>query len=403
MALNRRDAFIPRKSFPNRSERAIANKLRKFDFQPEQIGPMSKALSSMFSEFGTDERLNYDVIESYLGQEGGQRCSTFVVAANDSSDAGKAAADYICTGAADEVVIQEALDNFRPNGIGTNPKLPGKLLFLEGTYTLSDSFYVPSYNGVSLEGMDRLGTILDWQGADGGFIIDSTLDGIEGWNPNRVEHLQFKASANNSGGGIKWNIVDFGFTVMNCLFNECPQALASTPPDDDTDTLVDYYLDFSHNIFYHCGKSGYPAIDLVRRIYQATIACNVFDSFSGTTYDLWVTDDVAEQGSSYVRVLGNAFTKNVFLTRIYSLECVGNGAKKLEVTNCDYGTVGLNTIETDLLFDICTNLGVVGNTVLDDVFVTSCGQFGVTGNVCQGTYTETTSTDIEKAGNVGIV
>lgn len=78
------------------------------------------------------------VIEGVLG-----RSATLTVAASDSLAVGISQADYACSGAADDVEINAALNALPANG--------GRVVLLEGTYTLADPIVIPSSN-ITLEG-----------------------------------------------------------------------------------------------------------------------------------------------------------------------------------------------------------------------------------------------------------
>jgi parallel beta-helix repeat protein len=79
---------------------------------------------------------------------------TLVVAANDTIAAKKAAADYVCDNTADEVQINAALTALPANG--------GRVILLEGTYTIVDPITFPKNNCV-LEGQGR-STFIDGDG-----------------------------------------------------------------------------------------------------------------------------------------------------------------------------------------------------------------------------------------------
>jgi parallel beta-helix repeat protein len=79
---------------------------------------------------------------SYFSTSGAAtgRCATYVVAANDSSALVKAQADYVCSGAADQVDINAAIDSNR------------SILLAPGTFTLSDAIVFLSKNNILFSG-----------------------------------------------------------------------------------------------------------------------------------------------------------------------------------------------------------------------------------------------------------
>ncbi len=69
-----------------------------------------------------------------LGRQGtGTRWATLVIAAADSTQASKNKADYICNGSNDVEQVQTAVD------LITSRDQPGRIVFLEGTYTFTDT------------------------------------------------------------------------------------------------------------------------------------------------------------------------------------------------------------------------------------------------------------------------
>lgn len=66
----------------------------------------------------------------------GTRWATLVIAASDSTAAGKRTADFVCNGSNDAALIQEAVDELESR------QQPGRIVFLEGTYTLDASITV---------------------------------------------------------------------------------------------------------------------------------------------------------------------------------------------------------------------------------------------------------------------
>lgn len=72
------------------------------------------------------------------------RCATVIVAASNSSNQSKYGADYVCTGSDDYKIIQQAIDSLSADG--------GKVLLLEGTYSISNTINITQAN-TTIEGM----------------------------------------------------------------------------------------------------------------------------------------------------------------------------------------------------------------------------------------------------------
>lgn len=118
--------------------------------------------------FGTEYKPKYmhqdidrilDDLDQRPGTSASRPYATVVVAAYDSQAAGHAAADFICTGTDDHLVVQEALDYIGDTFNG------GEVLLLEGSYTFTDGVTLPAA-GTRLRGVGR-GTQVDYTGVAG--------------------------------------------------------------------------------------------------------------------------------------------------------------------------------------------------------------------------------------------
>ena len=83
---------------------------------------------------------------TWSAANGKGRTATLIVAASNSSAASKSGADYVCTGANDETVINSAIDSLPANG--------GRVVLLEGVYTCTGSIVIDS-DDITLEGQGR--------------------------------------------------------------------------------------------------------------------------------------------------------------------------------------------------------------------------------------------------------
>lgn len=112
MAVNRNERFIPKKDYFGISPGMIRQLLIQHGLDAQSVEPIAQTMHRLYSKFGADERLNYDVIEKFMNlpSADGQRSVVFTIAADNSSDATKARADYVCDGTADQVEIQAAID-----------------------------------------------------------------------------------------------------------------------------------------------------------------------------------------------------------------------------------------------------------------------------------------------------
>ena len=96
------------------------------------------------------------------------RTATLVVAASNSSDRGRAQADFVCDGVNDHIEIQAALDALPATG--------GEVFLLDGTYNIEASLALDSYQ--TLRGCGR-NTILTTTTADLDIITATGGDGSE--------------------------------------------------------------------------------------------------------------------------------------------------------------------------------------------------------------------------------
>ena len=87
---------------------------------------------------------------------------TLVVAASDALESTKARADYVCTGADDELEVQAAIDLIETSGVAT-----GRVLLSEGTFTMSANPDLTISTGLTLQGMGIDQTTLDITGSSG--------------------------------------------------------------------------------------------------------------------------------------------------------------------------------------------------------------------------------------------
>lgn len=137
----------------------------------------------------------------------GQRTATLVVAASNSSPKSKDGADYVCTGTDDQTTINAA--------IGALPPGSGKLLLLEGLYTVSGSINLVS--NMILEGMGAA-TIIKLRNnhnasvdvVAGSSITNTTIQDlkIDGNKSNQTSGIMrgvwlFTGSANCTISGLK--------------------------------------------------------------------------------------------------------------------------------------------------------------------------------------------------------
>lgn len=122
---------------------------------------------------GTGAALTPWVLSATAAVSGGGEVDVFVAASNTSA-ARKALADFVCTGVADQVVIQAAID-FLGVGVGN---IGGRVFLMEGDFNTTATIQMKS--GVSLFGLGRAdgATTINFVGAT--YAIENAgFDGLE--------------------------------------------------------------------------------------------------------------------------------------------------------------------------------------------------------------------------------
>ncbi len=140
------------------------------------------------------ERAEWEDRNSHKDSQGNvaelSRSSTLVVAASDASVKGKAGADYVCDGTADQVEIQAALDAVPTNG--------GKVVLLEGIFSISAEIDIAASN-VSLQGMGMCVTTLKL--ANGANITTSIIGYTGTVNYVHISDLEIDGNRDNQSSG----------------------------------------------------------------------------------------------------------------------------------------------------------------------------------------------------------
>ncbi|QQS17895.1 right-handed parallel beta-helix repeat-containing protein [Candidatus Saccharibacteria bacterium] len=171
--------------------------------------------------------MTYDTTNKQLltyanGKWQADRSDAVLVAASNSSEADKAAADYVATGSGDQTTIQSALDSADPSA-GTRKS--GKVLLFAGTYTVTDTINIP--DNTTLTGAGR-GSLIQFGNIAGqnknmiqnknttastGLVLrDIRLDGNKATNTTGTQHGVYLLSSTFPGSGAGARI---GSVVQN--------------------------------------------------------------------------------------------------------------------------------------------------------------------------------------------
>jgi len=308
-----------------------------------------------------------------------------VVAANDSLN--KLAASYVCSGAADEVEIQVALDALPVTG--------GEVLLLDGTYHCAASIVLDSYQ--TLKGCGR-NTILTASVADvdiitatggagtekiGILIKDLCVDGDAGGQVNDI--------------GIKWTYVDrsriegcwirdngeYGIELWHCDFNTISNNICQV------NTASAIYLDGTGH-----GNS------ITGNICQGNTSHGI------ETYDAY---DNTITGNTCQGNLNGIYIYNGLHT-ITGNTCQGNSNNGIWIDTCIGQTVTGNTCQGNTWYGIFLRRSdycvITGNSskdnTMDGIYLLGDGTHNsdyntLTGNVCTGNGDD--GIEIEGAGD----
>jgi parallel beta-helix repeat protein len=157
----------------------------------------------------------------------------YLVAASNSSQADKDAADYVATGTSDQTTIQSALDRADPASAVSGARKSGKVYLFAGTYTTSDAISIP--NNTTLAGAGR-GSLIQFSNiagqtknmitnsdqttGTGATVRDLRLDGNNSVNTSgTLRGISFTSMGGSSGAGARQgaNIIN---NWVNNFFSE---------------------------------------------------------------------------------------------------------------------------------------------------------------------------------------
>lgn len=367
MAFNatRSEVLIPRKNYFALAPSFVRNKLLEKGVNETVAQPMADALQAIFNKFAVDERLNYEIIEKFLRGVGSGE-STKIIAASDTV-LGARTVDYQCDGTADEVQINQAIADLAPNG--------GRILLLEGTYTLANPITTTSgriNKSINFEGM---GVATKLVGAAGKAILHiGHPDGVsqDDWH---VSNIFF------SGGsiGIETSI-DASHIITNCRFNS--QTSHGISMNDASTSLI------FGNYFSGCAVSGITYVNNVGNV----VVLNEFYS-GGSTAQINTGNSTTQTiiANKFRNSTGTAILINS-LTNDFLVE--GNKIRDAANVGIEVATGSFDMRDGDIIgnrISVCgtsgiyfhTGAGAITDCNISSNHVQDCGQHGVflSGNV----------------------
>lgn len=164
----------------------------------------------------TDGMIYYDTDTKELVRYNGTKwisdgSEAYLVAASNSSQADKDAADYVATGSGDQTTIQSAVNRADPASAVSGARKSGKVYLFAGTYTTSDVISLP--NNITFSGAGR-GTLIQFSNIAGqtkDMITNSDTTTGTGITVRDIQ-LDGNASVNTTGtmNGIYFNGVGNG-------------------------------------------------------------------------------------------------------------------------------------------------------------------------------------------------
>lgn len=315
----------------------------------------------------------------------GAMAATVVVAASDSLN--KAAANYVCDGVADNVVIQEAL----------NAGAGGNILLLEGNYITSQNLTVP--DDTMLYGCG-FGTIITPTGASIGGgqngaiqlgnrsilrdmkVILAAGAGGDGTRPNVVMAdtknnvviekcwIVGDKSVADDGNEVRQNGVLFDSTtnsrIENCYIDDCKKQdillyvgcnfnTITGNKTQGSDSSCIYLRSSSNNtiIGNTCQNSGARGIYLYSSSKNNNVIGNICEGNNSqgiyiyrSSYNILLANNLYNNGDTGIYISGDATTNSNY-NEISNNECYGNTGYGLRIaggTNANYNTLKANIV-----------------------------------------------------------
>jgi hypothetical protein len=206
-------------------------------------------------------------------------CATFVVAANDSSAADKAQADYVCAGAGDQSTIQAAIDAVEL-GIGADPQHHGKsgavILLLPGRYSFNGLLTIDKNIFLMGSGFTATEIVLA-DGSNCGMIRYTNFESAPGdvTYGSGISHMRLDGNIANQVGDW-WDMYGLLINASDAYFDhiwidKCGVGLRSA-------SLWSTY--FNQISIEACTQAGWLNADASNRLlYVQFTGCNIHQKF----------------------------------------------------------------------------------------------------------------------------
>lgn len=284
------------------------------------------------------------------GTGGGKQYATFVVAASDTTAAGKAGADYVCDGTADQAEIISALTDSTTSG-------QRRVLLLEGTYNLTAGVTVAA-NDV-LEGQGWASELKLVSGAA------STMNVVTLNNYSRVANIFINGNAitgtkygvsatSKTGVQVEGMYID-DLNTRGIYLDSCVQSIVTRNLVTNTTSIGIQSLGGSNNniIGNNCYRNQF----------------GIYISVSGATR------------GEYINVIGNNCYRNtyqIYLDEVDYCTVDGNNCNGVLSTAGDYGIFIEESLYCTISDNTCNENSAAG------IYLTFSDHNLIQGNICQG-------------------
>ena len=329
---------------------------------------------------------------SYQWRATGQ--GAILVAANDSSTADKAAADYVTTGTSDQTIINSALTAADPAGSG---RKTGKVYLFAGTYTITDSINMPdkttlsgtgyaslikfgNVNGLTKNMITNTNTAGGASAATGIVIRDLRLDGDKATNTTGTQYGIYLNNVGDSANGIE------GALVTNTWVTNLLTRGISTNSSN--------YVQIVNNLVYGGGNVGIYANGSRNNISGNNVHDNAAQGImiNGVLYSVINSNMVHTNGTG-----GGAGSSSA------GLSLSGNSSSNTINSN-NFRNNGGSSYNNSIYFTSSTSNTITSNTFTDANCSTNCYAINVsdaasTGNFIAGNNLDTNSINATAGSN----
>ncbi len=388
--------------------------------------PASPTEGMVYFDTDTKQLLTYA-----NGKWQADRSEAVLVAASNSSDADKAAADYITDGTGDQTEINSALTAANPAG---SARKNGKVYLFAGTYTINASISIPDNTSLSGSGNASLITIPNALNANFSAIVNSNtstgtgvtlrdfrLDGNKA-NQSGTNIAMVGIELNNMGGGSGVT-ARVGSTIThissnnwfrNGSFSNCQSGSGICLRNSSNNTLsTNTALGNTYGVSV-LSSSASNAITSNTVINNSLYGINISSSNSNT-----IASNIT-QGNNYGILIGNASGNTVSgntsqgntnrgidlsaatNTTVTANTTIGNTYGIVATTNSNNNTISGNTTQgnsnSGIYLASSNNNAVVNNTVNDNsastanngIYLTDADSNTISSNVVTDTSCTTT-------------